>query len=312
MSTPDVRVTRVIRAVQVGATISELIGWAAASASRVSMSLAPELSATPEVRGLTNAIVSAAGGEVHETDPAKTDPVWDSDSRRGSYDVEASLTAAVAETLKRFDRSTGWLTSDAPRDLRLRRADGSTALGIRSPNLPIWTELDDREMSAIPGGRVGGWVIESIAEPTLEHSRPARLARGDTLVGAPREAIPAQFERLWCKALGEGTFEVCCIPFFIFGLGLGDVIFARAVEDGSWQMTHVVEHSRSVAWVEVQSPTTMQTVRERLTRDRVAFEVQSSRELAVDVPQGPDWTSAVLEWLEYLEDVGEVSISYSG
>jgi hypothetical protein len=33
-----------------------------------------------------------------------------------------------------------------------------------------------------------------------------------------------QFEQLWVRQLPEGTFEICCIPFFVYGLSLGDVV----------------------------------------------------------------------------------------
>jgi hypothetical protein len=36
------------------------------------------------------------------------------------------------------------------------------------------------------------------------------------------------YEQLWAKRVGEDRFEVCCIPFFVYDLALGDVVRADA------------------------------------------------------------------------------------
>jgi hypothetical protein len=33
-----------------------------------------------------------------------------------------------------------------------------------------------------------------------------------------------EWEQLWGRQLAESQFEVCCIPFFVYNLGLGDVV----------------------------------------------------------------------------------------
>jgi hypothetical protein len=33
-----------------------------------------------------------------------------------------------------------------------------------------------------------------------------------------------QFEQLWSRQVGDDEFEVCCIPFFVYDLALGDVV----------------------------------------------------------------------------------------
>lgn len=36
------------------------------------------------------------------------------------------------------------------------------------------------------------------------------------------------YEQLWTKRVGEDRFEICCIPFFVYDLALGDVVRADA------------------------------------------------------------------------------------
>jgi hypothetical protein len=36
------------------------------------------------------------------------------------------------------------------------------------------------------------------------------------------------FEQLWSKRVGDDLFEICCIPFFVYDLALGDVVQAGA------------------------------------------------------------------------------------
>jgi len=46
-------------------------------------------------------------------------------------------------------------------------------------------------------------------------------------------------EQLWGRRVGENSFEVCCIPFFIYDLALGDIV---EIDEASW-LKRVVERS---------------------------------------------------------------------
>jgi hypothetical protein len=39
--------------------------------------------------------------------------------------------------------------------------------------------------------------------------------------------MSGRFEQLWAKRIGEGEFTICCIPFFTYGIALGDTVLAR-------------------------------------------------------------------------------------
>ncbi|MEV4562080.1 DUF4265 domain-containing protein [Kitasatospora sp. NPDC049285] len=36
--------------------------------------------------------------------------------------------------------------------------------------------------------------------------------------------LSGMLEQLWLRELEEGEFEVCCIPFYTYGIALGDVV----------------------------------------------------------------------------------------
>jgi hypothetical protein len=46
------------------------------------------------------------------------------------------------------------------------------------------------------------------------------------------------FAQLWSKRVGDDLFKVCCIPFFAYGLALGDVVRAD-----SWVIKSVEQRS---------------------------------------------------------------------
>lgn len=55
------------------------------------------------------------------------------------------------------------------------------------------------------------------------HGEPVWRDRADFIVNA---ALPEEgrYEQLWCRQIADGTFEVCCIPFFLYDIALGDVV----------------------------------------------------------------------------------------
>jgi hypothetical protein len=58
------------------------------------------------------------------------------------------------------------------------------------------------------------------------HSTPARPDRSNFIIRASIEEdnSPRRFEQLWAHQLDETRFEICCIPFFVYDLALGDEV----------------------------------------------------------------------------------------
>jgi hypothetical protein len=55
--------------------------------------------------------------------------------------------------------------------------------------------------------------------------------------------LPRRFEQLFAKRIAEDLFEVCCIPFLLNDLALGDVVATAPMGDLEHVVTKVVEPS---------------------------------------------------------------------
>jgi hypothetical protein len=71
------------------------------------------------------------------------------------------------------------------------------------------------------------------------HPAPAWRDRADFIIGASiADSSGPQTEQLWARRIGD-LFEICCIPFFVYDVALGDVVEA----DESLALVRVVEPS---------------------------------------------------------------------
>jgi hypothetical protein len=46
-------------------------------------------------------------------------------------------------------------------------------------------------------------------------------------------------EQLWCRQLSEYTFKICCIPFFVYDISLGDIVETDSIHI----ITRIIEKS---------------------------------------------------------------------
>ena len=70
------------------------------------------------------------------------------------------------------------------------------------------------------------------------HDAPVWRDRADFVIGAP---LPEEerAEQLWARQVGDQRFEICCIPFFLYDVALGDVVET----DSNYDLARVVERS---------------------------------------------------------------------
>lgn len=70
------------------------------------------------------------------------------------------------------------------------------------------------------------------------HDAPAWRDRADFVIGAP---LPEEgrAEQLWARQVSDRRFEICCIPFFLYDVALGDVVET----DAEYDLAGVVERS---------------------------------------------------------------------
>jgi Domain of unknown function (DUF4265) len=120
------------------------------------------------------------------------------------------------------------------------------------------------------------------AQQISVHNDPVWRDRANFIVRA-RLPEPGRAEQLWGRQVDERRFELCCIPFFLYDMALGDVV----VTDDAYEVQRVVEPSgRSVfrAWF---GDSTLGRPARRGIADELAglgalFEWSSENLLAVD------------------------------
>jgi hypothetical protein len=61
------------------------------------------------------------------------------------------------------------------------------------------------------------------------HERPVWRDRANYMLQADLadHGLPGRYEQLWARDLGDGQFELCCLPFYTYGYALGDVVRLR-------------------------------------------------------------------------------------
>lgn len=82
------------------------------------------------------------------------------------------------------------------------------------------------------------------------HRDPVWRERANFIVNAPiEESSAVHTEQLWTRHdPATQLYEICCIPFFIYDLALGDMVAVRAAKDGSYAFDRVVTSSRHVTF----------------------------------------------------------------
>jgi hypothetical protein len=87
--------------------------------------------------------------------------------------------------------------------------------------------MDEQTFSVGPNG-----------ERYYVHAFPLERDRTDFIIQCRMDhEEPPKYEQLWTRKLDEGTFEVCCIPQYIYGIALRDHIalsddFASVLKHG--------------------------------------------------------------------------------
>jgi hypothetical protein len=82
-------------------------------------------------------------------------------------------------------------------------------------------------------------------EEIAYHEDPVWREHANFMIHArlPEEDRPKRFEQLWTRRLADNRFEICCIPFLVFGLALGDVVVTSPREDFQYVVDKVIARS---------------------------------------------------------------------
>ena len=72
-----------------------------------------------------------------------------------------------------------------------------------------------------------------------QHSEPVWRDKSDFIIFAPISDDGSEVEQLFVRQISDHRFELCCIPFFLYDVALGDVVET----DDTYLVREVVEQS---------------------------------------------------------------------
>jgi hypothetical protein len=75
------------------------------------------------------------------------------------------------------------------------------------------------------------------------HEDPLWRAKGNFVINADLAAhgMPGRWEQLWARKVSEDRFELCCIPFFTYGMRLGDIVRTAPASGKQFMVQEVVQ-----------------------------------------------------------------------
>lgn len=74
------------------------------------------------------------------------------------------------------------------------------------------------------------------------HTDPVWRDRADFIINA-RLPEGGRLEQLWAQKLADDRFVLCCIPFFLYDVALGDVIETESMDEWPYLMRRVLAPS---------------------------------------------------------------------
>lgn len=116
--------------------------------------------------------------------------------------------------------------------------------------------------------------------------------------------VDGEREQLWARQVSESIFKICCIPFFVYNLALGDIVET----DASYCVTKVVERSgRFIFRVLNRSGNTnyLASLVQRLEEFGALVERSSESMIAIDT-ENEQMAKDVSGWLSRLEQDGHI------
>lgn len=136
--------------------------------------------------------------------------------------------------------------------------------------------------------------VMPMASEIATHDAPVWKVRANFLIFADLSAaeMPGRWEQLWARQLGESEFELCCIPYFAYGLALGDAV--RTQPSGGRRYVVAEAHARSGRrvlrlWLKNAAAGGRERLLRHLESESPLHEWSSDNLLAIDVlPGGPE------------------------
>ncbi|TDW19276.1 DUF4265 domain-containing protein [Kribbella kalugense] len=142
------------------------------------------------------------------------------------------------------------------------------------------------------------------------HRDPVWRERANFIVNAPiEESSTIHTEQLWTRRdPATQLHEICCIPFLIYDLALGDMVAVSAVEDGSYVLDRVIAASGHLTfriYFGQTEPRLQADVMTDLAKAPIRMERFSENVVALDIEQ-KDSPQRLADYLAQAQDEGKL------
>lgn len=139
------------------------------------------------------------------------------------------------------------------------------------------------------------------------HQGPVWRDRANFIIAVELIGSDLMTEQLWAKQLSDDTFEICCIPFFVYDVALGDVVQTAPAGGRRYMVQRVVRPSGRFVfrvWFG-DSFQPRREIAEQLEALGAVLEWSSPNLLAVDVAD-EDLAKVISGWLLEREQQGQL------
>jgi hypothetical protein len=136
------------------------------------------------------------------------------------------------------------------------------------------------------------------------HMSPIWRHKADFIIRAHLDGTGSddEWEQLWARRVDQNLFEICCIPFFVYDIALGDVVSTTAIKEVQFAVEEVVNpsgHYTFRVWFKEANPQKLRVeIIESLNRMECGIEWSSTHLLAIDTPTDVSAQAAA----DYLRD----------
>lgn len=149
-------------------------------------------------------------------------------------------------------------------------------------------------------------------QKSYTHANPIWRERANFIIGAKCSedaSTVREWEQLWSRRISGKRFEICCIPFFVYSLALGDEVEVAPEWGLPYMVQRVVKHAGHYTfrvWFEdTAPPNTREEVSAEVTRLGCLVEWSSDNLLAVDA-SSQEQAQLVADILESREKRGHL------
>jgi hypothetical protein len=143
------------------------------------------------------------------------------------------------------------------------------------------------------------------------HLSPVWRERANFIIVAriTDDELPHAWEQLWARQIDHSRFEICCIPFFLYDIALGDEVETADQEGKNYVVQRVLKdsgHYTFRVWFgSSSSPAALNDVIEKVAKLGCALEWSSKSLLGVDA-ESSEAAQKLANFLDEREQLGEL------